>query len=121
MLRQFFLTIPKELDEAAIVDGCGYFRIYWHIILPLSKPALATLGTFTFLHSWNSFMWPLIVTSRDEMKTLPVGLASFQGLYTTEWTLLMAASVIVLAPILIVYIFNQRFFVRGIVMTGLKG
>lgn len=121
MLRQFFLTIPKELEEAAIVDGCSHFGIYWRIILPLSKPALATLGTFIFLGSWNDFMWPLIVTSSMEMKTLPIGLASFQGLYTTDWTLLMAASMIVLAPVLIVYIFNQRFFVKGIVLTGIKG
>ncbi|MFA5858645.1 MAG: carbohydrate ABC transporter permease [Elusimicrobiota bacterium] len=121
MLRQFFLTIPKELEEAATIDGCGPFRIYWQIILPLCKPALATLGTFIFLGSWNDFMWPLIVTNSMEMKTLTVGLASFQGLYNTEWTLLMAASMIVLAPVLIVYIFNQRFFVQGIAMTGLKG
>jgi multiple sugar transport system permease protein len=121
MLRQFFLNIPKDLDESAIIDGCSYFGIYWRIILPLSKPALATLGTFVFLGTWNDFMWPLIVTNSMEMKTLPVGLASFQGMYSTEWTLLMAASVIVLAPVLIVYIFNQRFFVRGIVMTGIKG
>jgi len=121
MLRQFFLTIPKDLEEAAIIDGCSRFTIYLKIILPLSKPALATLGTFVFLGSWNDFMWPLIVTNSMEMKTLPIGLASFQGLYTTDWTLLMAASVIVLAPVLIVYIFNQRFFTKGIVMTGLKG
>jgi len=121
MLRQFFLTIPKDLEEAAIIDGLNRWQIYWKIILPLSKPALATLSTFVFLGSWNDFMWPLIVTNSMEMKTLPVGLASFQGLYTTDWTLLMAASMIVLAPVLLVYIFNQRFFTRGIVMTGLKG
>jgi multiple sugar transport system permease protein len=121
MLRQFFLTIPKELEEAAIIDGLNRWQIYWKIILPLSKPALATLSTFVFLGSWNDFMWPLIVTNSMEMKTLPVGLAAFQGLYTTDWNLLMAASTIVLAPVLILYIFNQRFFTRGIVMTGLKG
>ena len=121
MLRQFFLTIPKDLEEAAIIDGCGRFGIFWRIVLPLAKPALATLATFTFLGSWNEFMWPLIVTNSMEMKTLPVGLASFQGLYTTDWTLLMAASMIVLAPVIVVYIFNQRFFTKGIVMTGMKG
>ena len=121
MLRQFFLTIPKELEEAAIIDGLNRWQIYWRIIIPLSKPAIATLSTFVFLGAWNDFMWPLIVTNSLEMKTLPVGLASFQGLYTTDWTLLMAASIIVLAPVLIVYIFNQRFFIRGIVMSGLKG
>ena len=121
MLRQFFLTIPKELEEAAIIDGLNRWQIYWKIILPLSKPALATLATFVFLGSWNDFMWPLIVTNSMEMKTLPVGLAAFQGLYASDWTLLMAASTIVIAPVLIIYVFNQRFITRGIVMTGLKG
>ena len=121
MLRQFFMTIPKDLEDAAVMDGCSKFGVYWQVILPLSKPALATLATFTFLGNWNNFMWPLIVTDSMKMKTLPVGLTSFQGLYTTDWTLLMAASVIVLMPILIVYIFNQRFFTKGIVMSGLKG
>jgi len=121
LLRQFFLTIPKDLEDSAVIDGCGPFRIYLQIILPLSKPALATLATFTFLGSWNDFMWPLIVTHSIEMRTLPVGLSIFQGLYYTEWTLLMAASVMVLVPVIVVYIFNQRFFIRGITMTGLKG
>lgn len=121
MLRQFFLTIPKDLEDAARIDGLNHWQIYWKIFLPLSKPALATLSTFTFLGSWNSFMWPLIVTNSMEMKTLPIGLASFQSTYYTAWTLLMAASLITLAPILVLYLFNQRFFTRGIVMTGLKG
>lgn len=121
MLRQFFLTIPKELEEAAVMDGFNRWEIYYKIILPLSKPALATLSTFVFLGSWNEFMWPLIVTSSLEMKTLPVGLQAFQGMYSTDWTLLMAASTIVLIPVLIVYMFNQRFMTKGIVMTGLKG
>jgi len=120
LLRQFFLSIPRDLEESAIIDGASKFKIYLNVILPLSKPALATLTTFTFMWSWNDFMWPLIVTNSMEMKTLPVGLASFQGLYTTNWTLLMAASVIVLIPVLLVYIFNQRFFVKGIVLSGLK-
>lgn len=121
MLRQFFLTIPKELEEAAIIDGCSRLGIYWNIILPLSLPALATLSTFTFLGAWNDFLWPLIVTISNEMKTLPVGLATLQGQYLTDWTILMAGSVLVIIPVLIVFIFNQRFFVKGIVMTGLKG
>lgn len=121
LLRQFFLTIPKELEEAAIIDGCSYFGIYRHIIIPLSLPALATLSTFTFLGSWNDFMWPLIITVSNEMKTLPVGLATLQGQYLTDWSILMAGSVIVIIPVLLVFIFNQRFFVKGIVMTGIKG
>ncbi|MFH1761958.1 MAG: carbohydrate ABC transporter permease, partial [bacterium] len=84
MLRQFFLTIPKEVEEAAVMDGCTRLTVYWKIILPLSMPALATLSTFVFLGAWNEFMWPLIVTNSMDMKTLPVGLASFQGLYTTD-------------------------------------
>ncbi len=120
LLRQFFLTIPTDLEDAARIDGCGAFGIYWNVILPLSKPALATLTTFVFLGSWNNYMWPLIVINSTAKKTLPIGLQSFQGLYTTEWTLLMAASVFVLLPALLMFIFNQRFFVRGIVLSGLK-
>ncbi|MDI6784096.1 MAG: carbohydrate ABC transporter permease [bacterium] len=121
MLRQFFMSLPVELEEAAKIDGSSLFGIYCRITLPLSKPALATLTTFVFMGSWKDFMWPLIVTNSMEMKTLPVGLQSFQGLYTTEWTLLMAGSIIMLAPIIIVFIFNQRFFVEGIKLAGIKG
>jgi multiple sugar transport system permease protein len=121
MLRQFFLTIPKELEEAALIDGCSHFGIYWHIILPLSMPALATLSTFTFLGTWNDFLWPLVVTISNDKKTLPVGLATLQGQYNTDWTILMAGSVIVILPVLILFILNQRFFVKGITMTGIKG
>ncbi|MFB3896518.1 MAG: carbohydrate ABC transporter permease [bacterium] len=121
MLRQFFMSLPVELEEAAKIDGSTLFGIYRRITLPLSKPALATLTTFVFMGSWKDFMWPLIVTNSIEMKTLPVGLASFQGLYTTEWTLLMAGSIIMLAPIIILFIFNQRFFVEGIKLAGIKG
>jgi multiple sugar transport system permease protein len=121
MLRQFFMTLPSELEDAAKIDGCSLWRIYWQIILPLCKPALATLATFTFLGNWQSFIWPLIVTSTEEMKTLPVGLSYFQDMYGTNWTLLMAGSVIVLVPALIVFIFNQRFITKGIALSGLKG
>lgn len=121
MLRQFFMGLPKDLEDAAKIDGCSLFGIYYRVILPLSLPALATLTTFTFMGSWNSFMWPLIVINSMEKKTLPVGLASFQGLYTTDWTLLMAGSIIVLLPVLIVFIFNQRFFVKGIQLGAVKG
>jgi multiple sugar transport system permease protein len=121
MLRQFFMTIPKDLIESAKIDGCSQLGILVKIVIPLSLPAIATLGTFIFLGSWNEFMWPLIVTNSMEMKTLPVGLSSFQGLYSTDWSLLMAASTIVLIPVIIVYVFNQRFFTKGIVMSGIKG
>jgi multiple sugar transport system permease protein len=121
MLRQFFLTLPKDLEDAAKIDGCSYFRIFWHIILPLSKPALATLTTFTFMGSWMNLMWPLIVVNTHTKYTLPVGLAYFQGVHGTDWTLLMAASMMMVLPILIVFLFNQRFFVEGIKLTGIKG
>jgi len=121
MLRQFFMTLPKDLEDAAKIDGCGYIGIYWKIILPLSKPALATLTTFTFMGSWGSFMWPLLVTNTMELKTLPVGLESFQSIYTTSWTLLMAGSVMAMLPIIVIFMFNQRFFVEGIKLTGIKG
>jgi len=120
LLRQFFLTIPTDLEDAARIDGCGALGIYWNVILPLSKPALATLTTFVFLGSWNNYMWPLIVINSTAKKTLPIGLQSFQGLYATDYHLLTAASMLVLVPVLMVFIFNQRFFVRGIVLTGLK-
>ena len=120
MLRQFFLTLPKDLEDAAKIDGCSYIRIFWHIILPLSKPALATLTTFTFMGSWMNLMWPLIVVNTHTKYTLPVGLAYFQGVHGTDWTLLMAASMMMILPILIVFLFNQRFFVEGIKLTGIK-
>ncbi|HTL48174.1 MAG TPA: carbohydrate ABC transporter permease [Verrucomicrobiae bacterium] len=121
MLRQFFLTLPKDLEDAAKIDGCNYLGIFWRIILPLSKPALATLTTFTFMGTWMNFMWPLIVLNTHEKFTLPVGLAYFQSLHHTDWTLLMAASMLMIIPILLVFIFNQRFFVEGIKLTGIKG
>jgi multiple sugar transport system permease protein len=121
LLRQFFLTIPTELEDAAVIDGASPFQVYRHIILPLSKPALATLTTFVFLHSWNDFLWPLMVVDRLALKTLPIGLAHFQDAYTTDYSLLMSASVIVMIPVLIVFLLGQRYFVRGIALSGMKG
>ena len=121
MLRQFFLTLPKDLEDAAKIDGCSYFGIFWKILLPLSKPALATLTTFTFMGSWMNFMWPLIVLNSHEKFTLPVGLAYFQSLHNTDWTLLMAGSLMMILPILLLFIFNQRYFVEGIKLSGIKG
>ncbi len=121
LLRQFFMTIPRDLEDAAVIDGASPFAVYRHIILPLSKPALATLTTFVFLHSWNDFLWPLMVVDRLALKTLPIGLAHFQDSYTTEYHLLMAASVIVMVPVLIVFMIGQRYFVRGIALSGMKG
>lgn len=120
-MRQFILTIPSDLIDSARIDGCSEFRIYWNIILPLCKPALATLAIFTFMGSWNEFLWPLIIMTKESMYTLPVALANLNGQYNTEWGLLMAGSVIVLLPILLLFIFMQRYFLRGIAMTGVMG
>lgn len=121
LLRQYFLTIPRELEDAAVVDGANHWQIYTRVILPLSGPALSALAIFTFLGSWNSFLYPLIVTTKVNMSTLTVGLNTLQGQYNTAWTLLMAGSVIALLPILLVFIFAQRYFIAGITMTGLGG
>lgn len=121
LLRQFFLTLPESLEEAAILDGASYFGIYRMIILPLSGPALATLAIFAFMGAWNDFLWPLIVINTDIMKPLSVGLASFHGLYETNWPYLMAASTLALIPIVLVFVFAQRYFVEGIAITGVKG
>ena len=121
LLRQFFLGIPRELEEAARIDGSGSFGIYSRIILPLSGPALATLAVFTFTGQWNSFLWPLIVTNRVTMRTLTVGLQTLQGQYSVQWPLLMAGTVISLVPLLVAFLFAQRYFVQGIAVTGLAG
>jgi multiple sugar transport system permease protein len=121
LMRQFFLTIPKSLEEAAFIDGAGYIRVFFKIILPLSKTALATLGIFSFMASWNDFLWPLIITSDIGHMTLPLGLSSLQGRWTTNWNILMAGTLISIVPILIVYIFAQKYFIKGITLTGIKG
>lgn len=121
LMRQFFLGVPLELEEAAKLDGCNRFGIYWRIFLPLSKPALTTLGIFVFMGSWNSFLWPLIMLNSVHKKTITLGLTYFQGVYATEWTLMMAAAVMALLPILLVYLFGQKYFIEGIALSGIKG
>ena len=121
MLRQFFIGIPKSLDESAVIDGCGYIRIYWQILLPLSKAALATQAVFCFMWQWNNLLWPLVMTNTDSHRTLTVGMQLFKGQYSIAWNLLMAGSVISVIPILILYIFLQKYFVEGIALTGMKG
>ena len=121
LLRQYFLTIPGELEDAAVVDGATRFQIYTRVILPLAGPALSALAIFTFLGQWNSFLFPLVVTKSTHMSTLTVGLRTLQGQYNTDWTLLMAGAVIALAPVLLVFIFAQRYIIRGIALTGLGG
>jgi len=121
LLRQFFLNIPKELDEAAKIDGCSLFGIFRLIIIPVSKPALATLATFTFMNSWRNFLWPLIMTNSKQMRPLPVGLAAFMGEYTTDWALMMAGAMMMVVPMIIVFVLSQRWFVRGIQLGAVKG
>ena len=124
LLRQFFMTIPRDLEDAAKIDGCSLWAIFWQVIMPLSKTALATLTIFVSLGNWVSFMWPLLVTNSIEKRTLPIGLAYFQELYQyaqPDWGLLMAGSLITMVPVIIVFLFNQRFFVEGIKLTGMKG
>lgn len=120
MLRQFFLSLPRELEEAARVDGAGYWRIYWDIILPLSKPALATFAVFLFIWTWSDFLGPLIYLSTDSKFTLPVGLALLNDQYNSDWERLMAGNVVGLIPLVIVYAAAQRYIVQGIALTGLK-
>jgi len=121
LLRQFFLTIPRELDDAARIDGASAFGFFRRILIPLSTPALATLGVFTFTAQWNNFLWPLIVINDVEMRTLTVGLRALVGQYTVQYPLLMAGSVIALLPMVVVFLLAQRSFVRGIALTGLGG
>lgn len=120
LLRQFFLGIPKELEEAAFIDGAGHFRIFIQIILPLAKPALATLAIFSFMQSWNNYLWPLIVVNNPDMMTLPLGLSLLQGRWETNWNLMMAGVVISVIPVLTVYLFAQRYFIQGITLSGMK-
>jgi multiple sugar transport system permease protein len=123
LLRQFFMTIPVDLGDAAVIDGAGYFRTYWQVMLPLTRQSLATFGLFTFMWHWNNFLWPLIVmNSRDKMP-LTVGLAFLtQGPFgRIDWPELMAGSTFSILPILALFVFLQRYFVEGIVLTGIKG
>lgn len=121
LLRQFFLSIPRELEEAAFIDGATHWTVFWRIILPLARPALATLAVFSFMSSWNAFLWPLFVVRDLEIMTLPVGLATLHGRWLTEWNLVMAGTVITVVPMLIVYLLAQRHFVRGVALSGIKG
>lgn len=121
MLRQFIKSIPDELEEACIVDGANRWTIYWRIILPLIKPALAALAIFTFLSMWNNFFGPLIFLNSPDKFTVPLLLNLFRGMYITDWTLMMAGSAIAVIPVLIVYILGQRYIIEGVTLTGIKG
>lgn len=121
LLRQFFLGIPKELDEAAIVDGASYFRIYSQIILPLSKQSLIVVALLTYLTSWNDYLAPMIYLSSEKKYTLMLGLNLFLGSYSAQWNYMMAATTVVVVPSVIIYLFAQKHFIEGISMSGLKG
>jgi multiple sugar transport system permease protein len=123
LLRQSFMGLPRDFEEAAFVDGANHFVIFWRIVLPLSQPALATLAVFSFMNSWNAYLWPLFTARREEVMTLPVVLATLQAgpRALTEWNMVMAGAVITVLPILLVYLVAQRWFVRGVISSGIKG
>ena len=121
LLRQFFMTIPLDYDDAARIDGCGYLQLWWRIMLPLSAPALATVAIFNVMYSWNDFIGPLIYLRSMEHSTLALGLYFFRGVYNPEWSQLMAMSVLICLPLLITFFFAQRMFIQGVVITGIKG
>lgn len=121
VLRNSFEAIPRDYEESAVLDGANPWQIFWNIILPLSKPGLATVTVLAFMNSWNAFLWPLFITRDRALMTLPVGLASLQGQYVTEWNLVMAGAVITIVPMVVVYIFAQKYIVQGFVGSGIKG
>ncbi len=121
LLRQFFMGIPKELDEAAYMDGAAPYRVLWTIIVPLAKPAMIVVAIFSFIDVWNDFLGPIIYLNSNEKFTLALGLATFKGLYNAQWGYLMAASATIVAPILAIFFFAQRQFIEGITLTGIKG
>jgi multiple sugar transport system permease protein len=121
LMRQFFMTIPYELEEAGRIDGCNRPRLLFQIMLPLTGPALATLAIFSFTNAWNEFFWPLIVTTSEEVKTIQVALATMKGGEVVEWTTLMATVTLSALPTLVVYLLLQRYFTKGIIMSGIKG
>ncbi len=120
LLRQFYMTLPRELDEAAMIDGCSYFGIWWRIIMPLSRPALITVGILTFLGGWNNFLGPLIYLNSLEKYTVAIALNMFRDQFYIRLELLMAASLIHIVPVVVIFFFAQRHFIKGIAMTGLK-
>ncbi|MNY23477.1 Lactose transport system permease protein LacG [compost metagenome] len=121
LMRQFYMSIPNELCEAARIDGMNEYQIWAKIMLPLSKPALSTLTIFTFVTTWNDFLGPMIYLTKTELKTIQIGLRMFISQYSAEYGLIMAASVVALIPVLVVFLALQRFFVEGVASTGLKG
>jgi multiple sugar transport system permease protein len=120
LLRQYYLSLPRELEEAAIIDGASYWRIYWSVILPLSRPIIASLAILFFLANWNSFLWPLTVASDQDLWVVQVGIANFRSQYSTSWNYIMAASTIVATPMLVLFVIFQRQIMESIKTSGLK-
>lgn len=121
LMRQFFLTLPTDLEEAAILDGCSPWQVYWRVLLPHAKPAVMVLAVLTWVNVWNDFLWPLLMVQRKSIAPLTLGLVRLQGEYVARWPILMAASMLILLPLIIIYAVAQRSFVRGIAMTGFGG
>jgi multiple sugar transport system permease protein len=121
LIRQFMLSIPQELLEAARIDGAGELRIYWSVVMPLARPILATLAIFTFMTTWNDFMWPLIILSSDARYTLPVAVASLSGEHAVDVELMMAGSVVTVLPVLLLFLFLQRYYIAGLMVGSVKG
>jgi len=121
LLRQYFLSVPRDLEDAARIDGASEWRVFTRIALPLARPALATVALFIFVDQWKSFLWPLIVTRSMDMRPVEVGISRFAGIYYSNWPYQMAAAVVAILPILVLFLFAQRYFIRGIQLTGLKG
>lgn len=120
LLRQYFRTVPRELEDAARMDGAGPWRVFWSVALPLAKPPLATLGLFAFIEAWKNLLWPLIATRSMELRTVEVGIASFHSVFVTNWPYQMAAAVVAVLPVLLLFALTQRYFVQGIQLTGFK-
>lgn len=120
LLRQYYLNIPKELEEAAELDGCGYTRLYWNVVLPLGKPILAALAVLFFLANWNSFLWPLAITNSSNLDVIQLGIASFQGQFSSAWNYIMAASLIAAIPTVVIFLIGQRWLVDSLKTTGIK-
>ncbi len=121
LMRQYFMTIPQELNDAAKIDGCSHFGVYWRIMLPLAKAVIATLALLSFMGSWNDLLGPVIYLYTEKLFTLPLALTRFRGQYYTQWAYMMAGATVSLLPILVVFLFTQQYFVRGVVLSGLKG
>jgi multiple sugar transport system permease protein len=121
LMRQFFATLPVDLEEAAILDGCSPWQVYWRILLPHARPAVMVLAVLTWINVWNDFLWPLLMIQRKSIATLTLGLVWMQGEYVAEWPVLMAASMLMLAPLIVIYAVAQRAFISGIAATGFGG